>query len=418
VAPSYGAATPPRAEIVTAPPAVTGSRDVAFGFRGGDLDSGNRGLLLAWQLDDGFRTPFVEQATSFDPKETLFDGTHTFRLWAKDRALNETADPVTWTFFVDATPPRPIVSKPTFNQIVKGTVDVVGSVADARFEQYTIELRPQGVERWDTLLVSPVPPASDTLYRWNTAAGNDGVWELRVGTRDSLGLIGYVQVTTIVDNLAPNASVTSPAKVDHVLGGKVFTTDGGVEIDIPPNAFAADQIVSIDPIVHPDVPPYGPPGAIPGPAYRIHAGDMTLDKPATVTFQVSFLPNSPAAIYRMEADTSFVRIGGIRNESSISTTVSSLGDLIVLFSVAPADGATFDGVRALDVQPRVLSPNGGGFDTRAAVSFEVGKAGNGAVKVFDRAGRLVREVSETDQFAQGRNVVFWDGRDAHGQVQH
>jgi hypothetical protein len=293
---------------------------------------------------------------------------------------------------------------------------VIGSVADARFAEYTIELRPQGVARWDTLLVSPVPPASDTLYRWNTAAGNDGVWELRVGTRDSLGLIGYVQVTTIVDNLAPNASVTAPAKVDHVLGGKVFTTDGGVELDIPPNAFGADQIVAIDPFVIPPVPPAGPPGTIPGPAYRIHAGDMTLDKPATVTFQVSFLPNSPAAIYRVEADSSFVRIGGIRNESTISTTVSSLGDLVVLFSVDPTEGVTFDGVRALDVQPRVLSPNGGGFDTRAAVSFEVGKPGNGAVKVFDRAGRLVREVSENDQFAQGRNVVFWDGRDGDGQV--
>jgi ligand-binding sensor domain-containing protein len=405
--------TPPQAEILTAPPPASGSRDAQFAVRGGDLDSGTRGILLSSQLDNRPRTPY-EEVTSAQFTD-LPDGEHVFRLWAKDRALNVTADPETWTFTVDATAPRPIVSKPAFDSIVRGTVDVVGSVADPRFAFYTVELRPVGQTAWDTLFVSGTVP-SDTLYRWDTTARPDGVWELRVGTTDSLGLNGYVSVKVVVDNLAPGAGITAPAKVDHVLGGKVFTTDGGVEVDIPPNAFAADQIVFIDPILPPNVPPAGPPGAIPGPAYRIHATDMTLDKPAAVTFRLSFDSNAPAAIYRVEPDTSFVRIGGIRNQSTISTTLSSLGDLIVLFGIAPADGAGFDGVRALDVQPRVLSPNGGGFETRAAVSFEVGKGGSGAVKVFDRAGRLVREVSENDQFAQGRNVVFWDGRDGDGQV--
>ena len=408
--------TPPHAEIVTAPAPVTGSHDVVFSLAGGDLDS-DRGILLSSQLDGTLRTPFEPNVRSAK-FENLADGLHTFRLWAKDNALNETPDPTTWTFEVDATPPRPVVAKPTFNQVVKGTVDVIGSVADARFEQYTIELRPEGAQLWDTLVVSTQPPASDTLYEWDTTAQLDGVWELRVGTRDSLGLIGYVQVTTTVDNLAPNASVTAPAKVDHVLGGKVFTTDGSVEVDIPPNAFTADQIVFIDPLAQPSLPGGMPPGALWGPSFLVHAADMTPDKPATLTFRLSGLANTPASIYRVNADSSVTLLGGVRTPdgASISTTLSPLGGVVVLLGQGVAGGATFDGVRGLDVQPRVLSPNGGGFDTRAAISFEAGKPGNGAVKVFDRAGRLVREVSENDAFAPGHNVVFWDGRDADGQV--
>jgi hypothetical protein len=250
----------------------------------------------------------------------------------------------------------------------------------------------------------------------------DGVWELRVGTSDNLGLTGYVQVTITVDNLAPSASVTSPAKVDHVQGGRVFTTFGEVELDVPPNAWPSDQIVVIDPLAQPLAPPAGmPPGAIWGPSWTLAAADPTLDKAATLTLQLGGAPNVPAAIYRVEAgagDTTLVPLGGARSADgrSIATTISTLGGVVVLYGANVGAGAGYSGARGLDCQPRVLSPNGGGFDTRLAISFELGKNGNGAVKVFDRAGRLVREVVEDGSFAPGRNVVFWDGKDGSGRV--
>ena len=37
-------------------------------------------------------------------------GDYVFRVRAKDRALNETAEPFEWRFTVDATPPRPVVA--------------------------------------------------------------------------------------------------------------------------------------------------------------------------------------------------------------------------------------------------------------------------------------------------------------------
>jgi hypothetical protein len=113
-----------------------------------------------------------------------------------------------------------------------------------------------------------------------------------------------------------------------------------------------------------------------------------------------------------------VPLGGGRAADgvTISTTLSSLGGIVVLYGPGVAVGEGFAGARGLDCQPRVISPNGGGFDTKLSISFDVGTAGNGAVKVFDRAGRLVREVSENDAFSPGRNVVFWDGRDGSGEV--
>jgi len=415
--------TPPRADIVTAPPVATGSRDAQFGLRGGDLDSGARGLLLSYQLDGQPQTPFAEDVTAAR-FPGLPDGAHTFRVWAKDRALNQAAAPETWDFTIDATAPRPIVASPAFNDIVRDTVDVLGSVADARFAGYTFEIRPQGTQRWDTLLVSPILPASgDTLFRWNTRAALDGVWELRVGSSDNLGLTGYVQVTVTVDNLAPSASVTSPAKVDRVQGGRIFTTFGEVELDVPPNAWPSDQIVVIDPIPSPPVlPTFAPVNTLWASGWFLHATDMTLDKPATLIVQLPGVPAGvPVGLYRLQTsgpDTTLAPVGGARSADglSLSSTISSLGAFAVLYGSGVAMGAGYSGARGLDCQPRVLSPNGGGYDTRLAISFDLGKSGNGAVKVFDRAGRLVREVVEDGVFTPGRNVVFWDGKDASGRV--
>jgi hypothetical protein len=414
--------TPPRADIVAAPPLATGAREAQFAVRGGDLDSGIRGILLSYQMDDRLPTPFLEDVTS--ASFTLPDGDHVFRLWAKDRALNVTPQPEVWSFTVDATPPRPIVQQPAFNAVVRDTVAVRGSVADTRFASYTIEVRAQGTQRWDTLYVSTVlPAAGDTLYRWDTTQQPDGVWELRVGVVDSLGLVGYVQVTTIVDNQAPGASVTSPAEVDHVQGGHVFTTLGEVELAIPPNAWDSNQTVRIDPIPQPPVLPAGAPaGATWASGWLLRPITPPLTKPVTLTVQIPGVPlGVPVAFYRYEVngtDTTLVAIGGARSADgrSLSTTISTFGAYAVLYGPGVGGAEGFAGARGLDIQPRVVSPNGGGYDTRAAISFDVGRAGSGAVKVFDRAGRLVREVAESAAFTPGRNVVFWDGKDGEGRV--
>ncbi|MEO6463122.1 MAG: FlgD immunoglobulin-like domain containing protein, partial [Candidatus Eisenbacteria bacterium] len=56
------------------------------------------------------------------------------------------------------------------------------------------------------------------------------------------------------------------------------------------------------------------------------------------------------------------------------------------------------------------------FDVRTAISFSLGQPGAAAVKVYDRAGRLVKEVVESQVFTAGSNVVYWDGTDGDGSV--
>jgi flagellar hook assembly protein FlgD len=50
------------------------------------------------------------------------------------------------------------------------------------------------------------------------------------------------------------------------------------------------------------------------------------------------------------------------------------------------------------------------------VSFVLGRAGAVTVKVYNRAGRLVREVVSGLQMGVGANLVRWDGRDDGGEV--
>lgn len=414
--------TPPRVEIASGPPAATGSGNVQFALRGGDLDSDAGAVLVATELVGRTPTPFLPEVdvVALD----LLDGDYVFRVRAKDRALNETPEPVEWAFTVDATPPRPVIEQPAFNAIVEDTVDVLGRIVDPRFATYLVELRREGTVAWDTLYTSPVPPSPDApLYRWTSRDVNDGVWELRVGVTDSLGLIGYSQVSVIVDNFAPSASVTAPAKVDHVTGGNVFTTNGEVQLYVAPNAWSVDQIVRIESL---EIPADGFPGARrPLAAWLLLADDPTLDKPATLSMA---LPAQPAlfpitgtpSIQRLlitATDTTLVPVGGALSGDGtrVMTTVDELG-AYVLIDDPPVAGAGFEGARDLDCQPRVLSPRGGGFDVQTAISFELGRAGAGAVKVYDRAGRLVKEVAEASAFAAGRNVVYWNGTDGDGQV--
>ncbi len=414
--------TPPRVEIASGPPAATGSGTVQFALRGGDLDSDDNAVMISTELVGRAPTPFLEEVDAVTLE--LPDGDYVFRVRAKDRALNETIEPFEWRFTVDATPPRPVVEAPAFNAIVKDTVDVVGRVIDPRFAAYLVELRRQGTVAWDTLLVATAPPGlGEPLFRWPSRDVNDGVWELRVGVTDSLGLIGYVQVSVIVDNFAPAATVTAPAKVDHVAGGSVFTTGGEVSLYAPPNTWPVDQIVRIDSVALGAGVPFLN-GRRPIAGWRVSADDPTLDRPATLSLALPQLPVFPplgrAVIHRVDVadgDTTLVALGGALtdHDTRVTTTIDRLGTFLLLDGT-PVPGATFSGARGLDCQPRVLSPRGNGFDVKTAISFELGRDATGAVKVYDRAGRLVKEVAESGAFAAGRNVVYWDGTDGDGQV--
>jgi flagellar hook assembly protein FlgD len=68
------------------------------------------------------------------------------------------------------------------------------------------------------------------------------------------------------------------------------------------------------------------------------------------------------------------------------------------------------------VTPRVFSPRGAFASDEAAISFSLGRSGPVTVKVYNRAGRLVREVTSGQQMNAGANLVRWDGRDSAANI--
>jgi hypothetical protein len=305
--------------------------------------------------------------------------------------------------------------------VVRGATPVVAIVDEPRFASWALDVRPAGQEDpalnpWHDLGTSTTAPVSGaTLLDWDTKPYPDGIYEMRFSVADTLGLTGYAIVNVTVDNLSPGDQVTSPARVDNTNGGRVFTLHAEVELYFPPHALDEDRIVTIDTLAAtPAALPPGASGLVS--AWHVTPAGFQTKKPVTVTFDERFFPQGGAgtdlAAFALHSDGSYQYLGGSTDavHGTLVTTTSLLGDIVVargLFTGLAGTG------RALDVQPRAFSPLGSTFDTRAAISFNLETPEGTRVFVYDRSGRLVRRVFD-GALAAGRNVVYWDGRDGHG----
>jgi hypothetical protein len=411
----------PHVAFTDVPASVIATRTARVDFAGGDLSSDNAQITFSWSLDGAAGTPFTSDRTA--RLSGLADGPHTLQVWARDRALNVTPTPATLDFEVDATPPEPALARPAFGAVVRGVTPVVAIVDEPRFASWTLDVRPAGqqdpaLNPWKTLGTSTTPPVSGaTLFQWDTRPDRDGIYELRFSVADTLGLVGYAIVNVTIDNLAPADAVTSPARVDNTNGGRVFTLNAEVELYFPPHSLDEDRIITIDTVA--TARALLPPGASTLLAsWHVTPTGFATKKPVTVTFDERFFPQGGAGsdlgVFAVSTDGSYSFLGGSTDAASgtLVTTTSVLGDLVVargLFEGLASGG------RALDVQPRAFSPIGTTFDNRAAISFNLQTPEGTRVFVYDRSGRLVRRVFD-GPLAAGRNVVYWDGRDGHGDV--
>jgi ligand-binding sensor domain-containing protein len=426
--------TPPRPVITAGPPPALGGRSTQLAFGGGDLDSQTDFLRFSWALDGELPRPFSDDATAV--LSGLADGDHLFEVWARDRALNVSPAPARYAFAVDATPPQPILASPSFGQVVAGSVSIVGVMEDPRFEAYELAVRPVGDPGpWAALAAgtTPVPPGQP-IATWDTEASPDGRFEIRLTVRDTLDLVGTDYVEVVVDNLAPSNDVTSPARVNNQNGGRVYTLGAEMEIYFPPQSLDQDRTISI--LAH------GGTSALPPGASRRLSGWLVepdgfqTKKQVTLTFSQAALDSLskvwggagfaaaaaaatpatglPIGVFRVLPDSSQVYLGGSLDavKGTLTTTTNVLGLFLVyegFFRSTATDG------RNIDVQPRAFSPIGTTFDDRAAISFDLSNAGSVRVLIYDHLGRLVRRAFE-GPLGPGRNVVYWDGRDAGGDV--
>jgi hypothetical protein len=79
-----------------------------------------------------------------------------------------------------------------------------------------------------------------------------------------------------------------------------------------------------------------------------------------------------------------------------------------------------DGVTAADDIPGVgrvvVSAHPNPFNPRTTVSFDLPRAAEVSLAVFDLQGRLVRVLLESTRYPAGRHQQVWDGRDDLGQT--
>jgi streptogramin lyase len=390
----------------------------------------------------------------------LCDGEHVFMVKGRDKAGNVESTPAVCVFEIDATPPLPVITFPASREAVRDSVTIRGAAADLRFKKYLVELRSSSGASLDTLVESSSPVADGVLCGWNTLPLPDGDYEVRLSVTDTLGLTSATLVRVIVDNQAPWAEETAPAILRSGAGGNIYTTNREVHLYFPPHAFAQDTEVNIVSLSESDVPDTLESGArrvLAG--YEISWGTAVLDKPATLemsyagaemsltasqcadmrrSFKVSDEgESSPApatswagdiatsiseghsppvdgalSLYVFGSDSTWQRLGGTVDGSAkrISCAISEAGRYAIYADAGGVLGPST--LSNIAVTPRVFSPRGAFANEEAAISFSLGRPGPVTVKVYNRAGHLVREVASSQPMNAGANLVRWDGRDS------
>jgi hypothetical protein len=222
---------PPRTVFLNRPPSVLAARDLAAAFVGAFRET--EGIEFSYRFDSEVWSPW--SPTGSWTALGVPDGVHVLEARCRDYACNTDPTPARAIFEVDATPPAPVIASPLFGQPVRASAQIHGTASDARFLAYRVEVRPVGSDSWSapdaTVIAESTTPVRDGLLAdWDTTTLADGDYDLRVVVSDSLGLSGSDEVRVVVDNHAPYADVTAPARITAAAGGDVYTTNGELHL--------------------------------------------------------------------------------------------------------------------------------------------------------------------------------------------
>jgi len=405
---------PPQTVIVPRPPALSANTIQTMRFTAGFKETA--GITFSHSLDGDSCCDWSPE--TFWVAKGLADGVHSFVVKARDALLQEDPSPDIAYFEVDATAPAPVLTTPVFGQPVRDSLAIVGSVDDLRFRSYRILVRPQGASSWlapeaRELAASSLKIHDGVLAGWNTRPLSDGNYELRAEVTDTLGLVGSTTIVVQVDNVAPFASQTSPAKISAATGGDVYTLNREVHLYVPPHAFPEDAVVTIAALPAAELPDSLPDGARRrSPGWSISWGDQSLSKRVIVDLRLGGAANGALSLRRRDSAGQWSVVGGTTNAGLLSSTLSEAGVYAAFSGNTPEVGS---GVSSLSLTPRVLSRTrfAGG---EIGIGFVLGRAAPVSVWIYDRAGREVRELAHDSELPAGANLLRWDGRGRDGAV--
>jgi subtilisin-like proprotein convertase family protein len=202
--------TPPETTITSGPTGFTTATGATFGFSSEAMATFECSLDGALFAD----CPLIQSYSG------LPDGSHTFRVRARDRADNPDPTPAERTWTVDTQSPMPAVTKPEASSTTPDRTPLVRGVAGtAAGDASSVEVRVyQGGGVGTGPLESHVV-ARDASGNWSFTAGLDdslepGVYTVEVRQSDAAGNPPGVSTSTftvVEDFAAPSISVSSPA---------------------------------------------------------------------------------------------------------------------------------------------------------------------------------------------------------------
>ncbi len=421
---------PPKAFFIEAPQQdeLIGISNPLFVFAGIDRSNELGRLKYAWYLTDANSNMISGDPTNFQPQTIVLptiveNGRYHFNVVARDAWGNSATKPVIRSFEVDMAPPTITIISPRTQDVIAGDIPIIGSAYDNspssdleefRLRYAAIQQPPIWFEDRFSYKQDPNREIrNDTLAIWHTEGLPNGNYWLHLLGRDKLGHISQEFVPV---------EIVSACKVIHSPeGGHLGSAAGVVTLYVPPNALARDQqiyiqdttLASSDLIQNPQIQ------FITG-CFKLAPTDIDLKKPVTLSISYRHVPVSDSllngmAIYRYSpSKKSWHRLGGTvsRDQKTITTTSYTFG-IFALYSDV-TQGAV-PSIGNVDCQPRIFSPQGGGYDSRTAISFNLGEQAPVTLKIYNAAGRFVRTLAENQLMSYGNNVVYWDGKDQWGE---
>lgn len=227
-------------------------------------------------------------------------------------------------------------------------------------------------------------------------------------------------------NIDPTPATDGFWIIQPELGGWIETTLGAfkIEIHIPPNTIDTRDIEITN------IKLYELQDSLAVAAfellYRPPDSSFQFEKPATIRI---FLRDSllskednKFSFHYQISDSVWQGVGGRTekrdNSIEVSTTITEFGKYVLrkgkIEKSAPYNSTTDE----IEIQPRVFSPanSGRGFGDRTNISFTLKEPSDVSVKVYNLAGRLIKNIEQKLPLLTGRNVVVWDGRDYSGNI--
>jgi ligand-binding sensor domain-containing protein len=357
----------------------------------------------------------------------LSEQLYTIKLSAIDK-LEHTKD-YSITVTLDNTPPIAKLTAPQDGSRLTKRTEIIGEVSDEHLDSYVLEYTTEkdpNIALWRQIFKTPksLTVTKEIInYRWEIPTITGNIF-IRLTAIDAAGNTEQQVI-----------SVEVPQALTKDKGGNTSSKDGDARIYIPPRSLPNDTIITINRVSEEELKAHEGWEA----AYDFEPFDLQFNqkpyKPATIMLKYpAHLPESgkTLAIYRFQKKeepvgsgvqppnngdgtvkwVSAERLGGTldRSKQTITSATTHLGRFVVMQETAPTLGGEAK-ITELTCQPRIFSPKGGGFDTRTAISFNLGKNASVTIKIYNRAGKLTRLLKENKEMSQGVNVVFWDGRD-------